>query len=73
MVSQKFTNFDNFLIILSKKIVLNEVKDSQALLELSYGEKLSTLFGQPNICTIILHGRYYYPSVTDEETMGHKD
>ena len=34
--------------IQSNKSVSNEVKDNQALLELSYGKKTNELFGQPN-------------------------
>ena len=38
--------------IQSNKILLNEVKDNEALLEPSYGKKPNELFGQPNT---ILH------------------
>ena len=38
--------------IQSNKILLNEVKDNEALLEPSYGKKTNDLFGQPNT---ILH------------------
>ena len=41
------------IIIQSNKIVSNELKDNQALLEPSYGEK-TKLFGQPKSIVIIL-------------------
>ena len=39
------------VIIQSNKIVLDEVKDSEALLEPSYRKKLNKLFGQNNLNT----------------------
>ena len=57
--TQKFTNFDNFFMhadmeavtIQFNKIVLNEVKDNEALPEPSYRKKKIEVFGQPSIKT----------------------
>ena len=37
------------VIIQSNKIVLNDVKDNEVLLEPFYGKKPNELFGQPSI------------------------
>ena len=39
--------------IQSYKIISNEIKDSQALLEPSYGKKVNELFCQPNIIILL--------------------
>ena len=57
MATQIFTNFDTFfkmhadmtaVTIQFNKIILNEVKDSQALLTAIIWKKLNEHFGQPN-------------------------
>ena len=62
MATQKFTNFDKFFLnhvaltavtIQSHKIALNEVKDSEALLEPSYGKKQMNFLADAVVTLII--------------------